>query len=199
VHHITTHTFMQHGRVHSGVGLLTGELAWRISEYEFMASDVLRELRAIRAQLKDTADALKSGAVRSATPIRNHQALSAQNRFATREAMLKVALPDRNADRPQTLIAGMQRALNATPDVPDLRDRVYQPVLKDLKMHKDAPDGLRVLDQGQEGACTGFALAAAINLLNVQRLRQPNPPPLPAVVDSMRREPLGARLSPAPR
>ncbi len=152
-----------------------------------MAGDVLRELRAIREQLKVTSDALKSsgqvgGGVRSTSAARNRQSISASSRFATREAMLRVALPALNAQRPEATIAGMQRVLNATPDVPDLRDRVYQPVLSDLKMRKDAPQGLCVLDQGQEGACTGFALAAAINLLNVQRLRQPNPPPLPREV-----------------
>jgi Papain family cysteine protease len=58
--------------------------------------------------------------------------------------------------------------LDAFPDRIDLRDWYYQPTLKSL------PDTLlnnlhisskMILDQGQEGACTGFALAAVVNYL----------------------------------
>ena len=64
------------------------------------------------------------------------------------------------------------RNLDAVPDRVDARDFVYQPRLAAL------PDQLvncaavpEVLDQGQEGACTGFALAAVINFLLRQRGR----------------------------
>ena len=64
--------------------------------------------------------------------------------------------------------------LDARPDRIDLRDRSYQPPLKSLKpeyppagwvtdyfqMYKDL-----VLNQGREGACTGFGLACTINYL----------------------------------
>jgi pimeloyl-ACP methyl ester carboxylesterase len=56
----------------------------------------------------------------------------------------------------------------AKKDLPDLRDRMYEPALIDLEK-EIAPPSLtahEILDQGQEGACTGFALAAAINLLS---------------------------------
>ena len=56
--------------------------------------------------------------------------------------------------------------LDAFPDRIDIRDWPYQPRLAPL------PDQLihcelvpEILDQGQEGACTGFALAAVINFL----------------------------------
>jgi len=78
------------------------------------------------------------------------------------------------ADKPQTAakaapaIAG--RRLDALPDRIDVRDWFYQPTLAPL------PDVLvnidrvpKVLDQGQEGACTGFALAAVANFLLHQR------------------------------
>jgi hypothetical protein len=63
------------------------------------------------------------------------------------------------------------RTLNTHPDPPDLRDRIYEPALLDLKIKMDAPDPADspVLDQGREGACTGFALAAVVNLLNARR------------------------------
>jgi hypothetical protein len=81
--------------------------------------------------------------------------------------------------------------LDARPDRVDLRDREYQPRLRSLppeypstdKVQEFLPlyrkDGM-VLDQGQEGACTGFGLAAVINYLfwrdvRVER-RGPEPP-----------------------
>ena len=63
------------------------------------------------------------------------------------------------------------RTLNTHPDPPDLRDRIYEPALLDLKIRFDPPgrDDSPVLDQGREGACTGFALAGVVNLLNARR------------------------------
>jgi YD repeat-containing protein len=58
----------------------------------------------------------------------------------------------------------MKRKLDAVPDRVDIRDWFYQPTLQPL------PDQIvnielipEILDQGTEGACTGFALAAVIN------------------------------------
>lgn len=55
--------------------------------------------------------------------------------------------------------------LNAVPDVPDIRDRYYEPSLIPLRNSIEPPQGLMILDQGKEGACTGFGLAAVINYL----------------------------------
>jgi len=67
--------------------------------------------------------------------------------------------------------------LDARPDRLDLRDRVYQPPLKDLptvfpprdiafKVFRHyAEECSLVLKQGDDGACTGFGLAAVINYL----------------------------------
>jgi len=70
------------------------------------------------------------------------------------------------------------------PDVPDIRDRYYEPTLASLPAVLPVSDGLHILDQGREGACTGFALAAVIN-----RLLERNADALP---DTMR----GRRVSP---
>lgn len=62
------------------------------------------------------------------------------------------------------------RKLDAFPDRIDLRDWPYQPTLAPL--HDELDNRHRVpeiLDQGMEGACTGFALAGAINYLLAQR------------------------------
>lgn len=67
------------------------------------------------------------------------------------------------------------RTFDARPDRIDLRDRVYQPKLEslpprypdeiDIGKHLPAYARSLVLDQGQEGACTGFGLAAVVNFL----------------------------------
>jgi len=65
---------------------------------------------------------------------------------------------------------------DARPDRVDLRDREYRPPLKSLPhRYPDLEDIARyltmykrdnmILDQGEEGACTGFGLAAVINFL----------------------------------
>ena len=67
------------------------------------------------------------------------------------------------------------RLLDARPDRVDFRDRPYQPPLRPLPRNyppQSHVDGYfeayardNVLDQGREGACTGFGLAAMINYL----------------------------------
>lgn len=67
------------------------------------------------------------------------------------------------------------RTFDARPDRIDLRDRTYQPKLvslplqfpdlKSIEKHLLAYAKALVLDQGREGACTGFGLAAAVNYL----------------------------------
>ena len=61
--------------------------------------------------------------------------------------------------------------LNALPDIPDYRDRLYEPTLKPLAAVVDPPSDSVILDQGQEGACTGFGLAAVINRLHAEQAR----------------------------
>jgi hypothetical protein len=69
------------------------------------------------------------------------------------------------------------RTLDARPDRVDLRDRRYQPRLRSLPLQYPLPDDITrylaryeadgmILDQGREGACTGFGLAAVINYLH---------------------------------
>lgn len=56
------------------------------------------------------------------------------------------------------------RFLDAMPDRIDIRDWFYQPTLAPLPNQVVNCDRVpEVLDQGQEGACTGFALAAVVN------------------------------------
>ena len=55
--------------------------------------------------------------------------------------------------------------LNALQDAPDLRDFPFEPSLNKLRKYVRPPAALVILDQKREGACTGFGLAANINLL----------------------------------
>ncbi|RLJ65089.1 peptidoglycan-binding protein [Sulfurisoma sediminicola] len=72
--------------------------------------------------------------------------------------------------------AARRASLNVTPDATDLRDRPYQPPPVSLpQLFPEDADIRRfmgaytqaglVLDQGQEGACTGFGLACVVNYL----------------------------------
>src|SRR5436190_21798549 len=70
----------------------------------------------------------------------------------------------------------LKKKLDAFPDKIDVRDWFYQPTLNAL------PDQLincdhvpYILNQGEEGACTGFALAANVNyhlVVNGRRERE---------------------------
>ncbi len=60
-------------------------------------------------------------------------------------------------------------SLNALQDAPDLRDLAFEPSLNKLRSSIAPPGGLLILDQKREGACTGFGLAAIINLLKKKR------------------------------
>ncbi len=86
-----------------------------------------------------------------------------------------------NIGKASSKLAG--RDLNVIPDAPDLRDRMYEPALIDVKVKLDPPPGIVVRDQGEQGACTGFGLAAVIDHLNDVR-RAAGAEDLPAFVSS---------------
>lgn len=68
-------------------------------------------------------------------------------------------------------MADTPRILNMRPDPPDLRDRIYNPILRALDPEFNARPfnhpawRARVKDQGRTSACTGFALAAMVESL----------------------------------
>jgi len=64
---------------------------------------------------------------------------------------------------------GEERILNVRPDPPDIRDRMYEPALVPLLPKIDNRALGTPLNQGKEGACTGFGLATVINILNAAR------------------------------
>jgi len=67
---------------------------------------------------------------------------------------------------PSKAWAKLKSSLNALPDSIDIRDFVYQPSLLPVPpVLVNCARVPEILDQGQEGACTGFALAAVANFL----------------------------------
>ena len=86
--------------------------------------------------------------------------------------------------------------LDARPDRPDLRDRLYQPPLVSLPHQYPPPEWIEtylpryskaglILDQGEEGACTGFGLAAVINYLLFRQFVLGKTPSSPTVSTRM--------------
>src|SRR5687768_17288910 len=75
----------------------------------------------------------------------------------------------RLAPRAETSDSRMNRTLDAVPDRVDVRDFIFPARLTSLP-REIVNCGLvpEILDQGTEGACTGFALAAVINFLLAQ-------------------------------
>ena len=65
--------------------------------------------------------------------------------------------------------AGVPRRLDARPDTLDFRDRMFEPTLIEVPTERALANylkaGVPILDQGQEGACTGFGLATVIHYL----------------------------------
>lgn len=78
----------------------------------------------------------------------------------------------------------VRRVLDARRDTLDFRDRMYEPTLVEVPTHLPLSDyrewQVPVLDQGSEGACTGFGLATVANYLLTRRKVVPDPAPVSA-------------------
>ncbi|KAF0218382.1 MAG: peptidase C1A [Geobacteraceae bacterium] len=70
------------------------------------------------------------------------------------------------------------RILDARRDTIDFRDRMYVPTLVEVPTFRDLKDYRKakvpILDQGKEGACTGFGLATVVNYLLRTRKQLPS-------------------------
>ena len=78
----------------------------------------------------------------------------------------------------------VRRTLDARRDTTDFRDLMFVPTLVEVPTTIPIKNFLRykvpVLDQGQEGACTGFGLATVANYLLIRRIVVPDTDPVSA-------------------
>ena len=72
--------------------------------------------------------------------------------------------------------------LDAVPDTLDFRDRMFEPTLVEVPTEIPLSDyrqhQVPILDQGSEGACTGFGLASVANYLLRRRKVMPDRKPV---------------------
>ena len=78
--------------------------------------------------------------------------------------------------------AGVRRVFDARPDTADFRDRMFEPTLVDVPTESPLEhflaQGVPVLDQGSDGACTAFGLATVAHALLRRRRPQPDTTPV---------------------
>jgi hypothetical protein len=88
---------------------------------------------------------------------------------------------------PRIKTSNGERILNIIADAPDLRDQIYAPGLLMLQKEYGPPVAGEsvILNQGAEGACTGFALAAIVNLLRRRQADQADDTPPESVSPRM--------------
>ena len=92
----------------------------------------------------------------------------------------------RAAARPKTKLGKRTVTLDARPDPVDFRDKLYVPTLIEVPSEWPLEQYFKVcgrakppiLDQGQEGACTGFGLAAVAHFLLRRRQVRPDRTPV---------------------
>jgi hypothetical protein len=102
--------------------------------------------------------------------------------------MTRRSIAARRQPAPRTPAARSQsksrprRVLDARRDTLDFRDKMYVPTLIEVPVRVELEDYRKhkvpILDQGVEGACTGFALATVANFLLATRKRVPDCAPV---------------------
>lgn len=78
-------------------------------------------------------------------------------------------MPTKRARKRSGRSSAAARTLDARPDTLDFRDRMFEPTLIEVPVRRPLlayrRSGIPILDQGTEGACTGFGLATVVHYL----------------------------------
>jgi Papain family cysteine protease len=126
---------------------------------------------------KTTKAAKKSGKVqvtaesRSTSKSSDRLPSDASNAGTTRPGRIRIGNRELSS-RPETL---GKRKLDILPDMPDIRDRIYQPNLRALHAAIFPRLAFSVRDQGNDSSCTGFSLAHVIDVLQFREIGPDSP------------------------
>lgn len=157
-------------------------LAGEVGE-EDLEAQLRSELRALRTELAvcDSRDRAVASEAAGAALTAFREAIRADGRAARKAGAGKPA--DRKATRRGAAKAGetlaaKDRRLNVRPDTVDFRDLMYTPSLVEVRpsipLAEYRKAGVPILDQGREGACTGFGLATVVHYLLRTRSASPD-------------------------
>ena len=98
------------------------------------------------------------------------------------DALLRGAEAIRKEPAPPPFVPPPSESLAVRPDTLDFRDLMYTPTLIEVPTHIPLGDYLEhqvpILNQGSEGACTGFGLATVANYLLLRRRVVPDSTPV---------------------
>lgn len=126
----------------------------------------------LQAQLRDEEETLKAVLLvcQLLTKKLIQEAANAAIRVFNDAVATALRLPVRAGQgRRRKTLAAKDRRLNARPDALDFRDLMYTPTLVEvgtrIPLDRYRRRGAPVLDQGEEGACTGFGLATVVHYL----------------------------------
>ncbi|HUQ69424.1 MAG TPA: C1 family peptidase [Planctomycetaceae bacterium] len=105
-------------------------------------------------------------------------AKSSPKRTSVKKAAKKSPAKQRTAKAAAAELTLAERVLNVRPDVTDFRDRMFEPTLVEVPQERLLTDYQKfrvpILDQGREGACTGFGLATVSHFLLRTRVVHPD-------------------------
>lgn len=123
----------------------------------------------------------RAGAAAIEALLRGPELIAADAEAQAKEDKKQTRSTKRIAGRPKAT-AGPVRVLDARPDTLDFRDMMYVPTLIEVPTHVPLGEymdhGVPILDQGSEGACTGFGLATVANYLLRRRRVVPDNVPV---------------------
>ncbi len=165
--------------------LAEARLAGEIDD-DTLASQLRNECAALEAVMRvcqPVSGKLARDAANAAIEAFNGAVTTALAPFAARAAGTPAVPLGRGARAAATRLAvpgplaASGRRLNARPDTVDFRDLMYVPTLVEvgtaIPLDRYRRIGVPILDQGEEGACTGFGLATVVHyLLRTRRVKK---------------------------